>query len=579
MVGPESDCVTSLRPFFLAFLGSFSLALAACGLDERNLTVEDAAPSGDGAAPAVDASPDAGARSDTGVSSEAGTRDVAVEAMGAPDQTLGMSDQAVGADQRGPDQASAGDATTESAPARDAAADAARDAPMTTDGGLAASLTLTAAAGSAANFGNVTVGSSRDETFVLSNAGQQQATSIGISVTGAGFARLVGVANECGTTLAGGGNCNIGVRFTATTLGAQMGALMVSATTGAPAPVNLGATSVCATGQTACGGTCVDTTSDPDNCGRCNHGCLTGGLCSGSVCQPITFVAATQTSNVVDIATDGNVVVWADSGNNTVNQVGSPGATKIVLGSSPTVNAPLNVGVDAASGTIFWAQLDGVIGSATRGLANSASATGCMGATPIAAINVFSSNSVDVLSSGVTGFLATCSITLGMPGSGVSLADTTIPSNALGRTITPSRFVGDVQHGAILQLGVSGDFNPSILATIPNQTMPLYVVQDSTFVYWSAATGGGPAILRTTVLMSAAMAPQTILTNAGGQVGGMTTDGVNVYYQNGNGIFYIPIAGASAGTRLTTQNGLFLRYASGAVYFASGGAIFKIATP
>lgn len=568
------------RRIFFAFFLTVFLALDACGVDERDLSVEepDTADSGDAVAPGVDASTDAraDARSDASVSSEASTRDVTAETPGAPDQTLGAPDQTLGA----PDQASAREATTESAaPARDAAADAVRDAPVAAEAEAsltAASLALAAAMGSAANFGNVTVGTTRDGTFVLSNSGQQ-ATGIGIGVTGAGFARLVGVANECGTTIAGGGSCNIGVRFTASTLGAQTGSLAVTASAGtAPAPISLSATSVCAAGQMACAGTCIATATDPDNCGRCNHGCLTGGTCSGSICQPITFVAAGQTSNVVDIASDGNVVVWADSGSNTINQVGSPGATKIVLGSSPTVTAPLNVGIDAASGTIFWAQQDGTIGSATRGLAGSAELTGCTGLTPVAAINVGFSNSVDVLS---VGFLATCSITLGTPGSGILLADTNFPSNAVGRTLTSSRFMGDVQNQAVLQLGVSGDFNPVILATIPMQSSALYVVQDSSFVYWSAATGGGPAILRVPLATPTAMLPQTILANAGGTVGGMTTDGVNVYFQNGNGIFYIPVAGATTATRLTTQNGLFLKYASGAVYFASGGAIFKIATP
>lgn len=485
-----------------------------------------------------------------------------------------MLDQAPGAaDQGGPDQASSLDATTEPAPARDAAPDAVRDAQSEAEASVTAALALTAAAGSAANFGNVTVGSSRDDTFVLSNSGLQ-GTGIGISVTGAGFARLVGVANECGTTIAGGASCNIGVRFTATTLGAQTGSLAVTATMGTPpTPIALSATSICAAGQTVCAGACVDTITDPENCGRCNHSCLTGGLCSASVCQPITLVAAAQTSNVVDIASDGNVVVWADSVSNTINQVGAPGTARIVLGAAPTVSAPINVGIDASSGTVFWAQQDGNIGFATRGMAASAALTGCVAGSPIAAINVRSATTVDVLSAG---FLGLCSFTAGTPGSGSILAVTSFMSNAVGRTITPSRFMGDVQNQAVLQLGVSGGPNPVIVATILNQPSPLYVVQDSTFVYWSVST---PAILRTPVLTPAATLPQAILTNAGGPVGGMTTDGSNVFYQNGTGIFYIPVAGASTGTRLTTQSGLFLKYASGAVYFASQNTIFKVATP
>jgi hypothetical protein len=98
-------------------------------------------------------------------------------------------------------------------------------------------------------------------------------------------------------------------------------------------------------------------------------------------------------------------------------------------------------------------------------------------------------------------------------------------------------------------------------------------------LYWSAATGNGPAVLRALSASASAASAQIILTNAGGTVGGLATDGVNVYYQNGSGIFFIPVAGSATGTRLTTSNGLFLKYAAGTLYFASGGGIFKVATP
>src|SRR5215468_6431206 len=36
----------------------------------------------------------------------------------------------------------------------------------------------------------------------------------------------------------------------------------------------------CPSGTTRCAGTCVDTTSDGNNCGSCGHGC-SGGACEG----------------------------------------------------------------------------------------------------------------------------------------------------------------------------------------------------------------------------------------------------------------------------------------------------------
>ncbi|HZY02093.1 MAG TPA: hypothetical protein VFF02_01235, partial [Anaeromyxobacteraceae bacterium] len=41
----------------------------------------------------------------------------------------------------------------------------------------------------------------------------------------------------------------------------------------------------CPAGQTSCGGVCVDTATDPNNCRFCGVKCPTGGSCVGSLCQ------------------------------------------------------------------------------------------------------------------------------------------------------------------------------------------------------------------------------------------------------------------------------------------------------
>jgi len=41
----------------------------------------------------------------------------------------------------------------------------------------------------------------------------------------------------------------------------------------------------CPAGRTACGGQCVDTSTDPNNCGACGNVCTLPNACSGGVCS------------------------------------------------------------------------------------------------------------------------------------------------------------------------------------------------------------------------------------------------------------------------------------------------------
>lgn len=43
----------------------------------------------------------------------------------------------------------------------------------------------------------------------------------------------------------------------------------------------------CAAGQVACGGACVDTATDPRNCGRCGEVCGASEACLSGACTPL----------------------------------------------------------------------------------------------------------------------------------------------------------------------------------------------------------------------------------------------------------------------------------------------------
>jgi hypothetical protein len=273
-------------------------------------------------------------------------------------------------------------------------------------------------------------------------------------------------------------------------------------------------------------------------------------------------------SNIVDLVTDGTAVIWADSGDQAIYQVSSVGAGKFSLAGTTGV---LNVGLDNSSGTVFWSQSDGNFGMAHRGM-NSSGQSNVFnaGTTNPFAFNVDSATQVDILTNG---FLQTW-----ISGTG-NLADTTLPCTNCGKTLTHSWFLGDVTNGQVLHGGGTSTTGMPDYVAIPNQPGVNYLAEDSSYVYWATSN---PAIHRAafnnqTVVLS-------VLANPGGTVGALATDGKYVYYQAGSGIFYVPVAGASSGTLLTSLNGIYLRYAGpnmgpGALFFAVGKTIYKIATP
>jgi len=77
-----------------------------------------------------------------------------------------------------------------------------------------------------------------------------------------------------------------------------------------------------ATGGTAGGGGCGDVQTDPENCGRCGHGCL-GAACVGGVCQPL--VVADDDGEIGGIAVNDTAVFWSSLVQNRVRRCSLPG--------------------------------------------------------------------------------------------------------------------------------------------------------------------------------------------------------------------------------------------------------------
>src|SRR5271165_5883357 len=65
----------------------------------------------------------------------------------------------------------------------------------------------------------------------------------------------------------------------------------------------------CTGGKTACGTSCVDTTSDPANCGKCGFSC-DGGTCCASVCVDQTASCSFSVTGVNPLEGNQNGGDW-----------------------------------------------------------------------------------------------------------------------------------------------------------------------------------------------------------------------------------------------------------------------------
>jgi hypothetical protein len=97
-------------------------------------------------------------------------------------------------------------------------------------------------------------------------------------------------------------------------------------------------------------GPCGDLQTNPDNCGRCGHGCFGGG-CEGGVCQPVTLAPNIEPWN---LAVDDASVYWTQPIDGLVAKVDkSLGGTPVTLLSNPSPNMavlfPIQVATDGTN--------------------------------------------------------------------------------------------------------------------------------------------------------------------------------------------------------------------------------------
>ncbi len=272
--------------------------------------------------------------------------------------------------------------------------------------------------------------------------------------------------------------------------------------------------------QTACASGCIDTTSDPHNCGGCAHDCLGGG-CADSACLPV--VVAT-TENVPDyVASNGTTVFWTDlSGDVFATPIS--GGTTVTLATSTGEPS----GLAATSNDTYWGNFRSLLRIPVEGGATTTLAPQQQGLA-IDQTNIYwgavspATDAGLVLSMPLAGGAPVTLLTLGTGETADALAadGTNVYVQVPAISGTPGASILSVprQGGASVTLATTLD-GPTITAGGGNV---YWTVQDPS-LFWPLNS----------LVMSVPVAGGTPVTLANGQsdVGPIVTDGVGVYWAN-----------------------------------------------
>ena len=330
-----------------------------------------------------------------------------------------------------------------------------------------------------------------------------------------------------------------------------------------------------------CNNGCFNTQSDQRNCGRCGHDCF-GGMCSGGTCQSWIVTQPPTTSQVTGLASDGNNVIWADSGSTSVIQVTYLGTNKMTLASNASFNtiaSAQNWPMALAGTTVAWGTSDHVwtatVGSPGSGKEYPYAFTGGSGLDNLA-INPQATYVGATLNDGAGNIdLYDCAI-----GGSTCTAAGSVPSVfALGATATSSTyFVVDAADGSIeshaFGSGAVGPFKVGL-------GTPTLLASDSNNLYW--ANANGPAINRMSLLGGAVSSVITQFDSSTEFLMSIATDGTNVYVTTEatpSILVYAPVSGCCAPTTLASgTNPTVVVAARGKVFWVDGNTINGIAAP
>jgi len=342
----------------------------------------------------------------------------------------------------------------------------------------------------------------------------------------------------------------------------------------------------CSCTETFCDGACIDSQSDPHNCGGCAHDCYGGGCVAGA-CQPATL-ASGQVSPFA-IAVDPNYVYWTNSAaSGSVVKMALDGGAFTTLASGQ--NYPGHIAVDTKNA--YWA--NGVRGEADAGMGPNGTVVAfalASGTITTLTTGLYSPDSV-VAVNGLVAWddwgnwedasNAGSVVVETLGGSPMTLATGQYAPTGLALSSTALYWCNQADtnpgDGVVFSLARPlGSAPPATLASIPSSGMssPMYVAIDTKNIYWTDFTTG--AVMATPL---SGGAETTLATGIAPY--GIATDGISVYWSDwgaGN-IVRVTIDGGAITTLVSGQdNPLTIALDSTRVYWASynRGTVLSVA--
>lgn len=340
----------------------------------------------------------------------------------------------------------------------------------------------------------------------------------------------------------------------------------------------------CAPGLTACSTGCVDLAQSQTNCGACDHGC-NGGSCLASACGAYVVAMQPTTGAVVNLATDGTRVVWADSSKFAIEQVPATGGSAVQLAMGTAATGTIGSDLALAKGVVAYSYAGAsdppAVGFAKVDTADSGAAVYPFGGTAVTAVSLNPQGTRVFFNQigGTQGSLSNCPVSpvdaggcVGVGGSGRFLAQTAADDTYFFYDFTQS---DNVPPGLYLVTYANGA-GPGLFTN----HVAASLATDGTFAYWTEIDSDGAP--RYTLLRTPEATPNTLPQTVASELpsSAFATDGVNVYYPTTSAIAFRPVGGgAEKPIALTTTVMKHVAVGGGLLVWTDGPTIWGAVLP